>query len=113
MLNFSDVLIIPLVNGIPDLARRLVVDSGNVNSGRDIAFDAADNIYYVSSGQQLYRILSPGGHTITSLTWTGTSYTFASTTIVPEPATTLLVIASVSWFACLRRSRKVVARKSR
>jgi hypothetical protein len=109
MLNFSDVLILPLVNGIPDLANRLVVDSGNVNSGREIAFDAADNIYYVSSGQQLYRVLSPGGHTLTTLAWDGTSYAFTSTTVVPEPATTLLAIASVSWFACVRRSQKVKA----
>jgi hypothetical protein len=76
MLNFSDVLVVPLINGIPDLANRLVVDAGNVNSGRDITFDAADNIHLVSSGQQLYRVLSPGGHTITTLTWNGSSYSF-------------------------------------
>jgi hypothetical protein len=77
MLNFSDVLVVPLLDGIPDLAHRLVVDAGNVNSGRDITFDAADNIHLVSSGQQLYRVLSPGGHTITTLTWNGSSYSFS------------------------------------
>src|SRR4051794_26078483 len=82
MLNFSDVLVLPLVNGIPDLAHRLVVDAGNVNSGRDITFDAADNIHLVSSGQQLYRVLSPGGHTITTLSWDGTSYSFNLQNIV-------------------------------
>ena len=85
MLNFSDVLVVPLVNGIPDLAHRLVVDAGNVNSGRDITFDAADNIHLVSSGQQLYRVLSPGGHTITTLTWNGTSYSFDLQNVVGIP----------------------------
>ena len=33
MLNFSDVVVLPLVNGIPDLANRLVVDSGAVEFG--------------------------------------------------------------------------------
>jgi hypothetical protein len=85
MLNFSDVLVLPLVNGIPDLAHRLVVDAGNINSGRDITFDAADNIHLVSSGQQLYRVLSPGGHTITTLTWNGTSYSFDLQNVVGIP----------------------------
>jgi hypothetical protein len=81
MLNFSDVLVVPLINGIPDLANRLVVDAGNVNSGRDITFDAADNIHLVSSGQALYRVLSPGGHTITTLTWNGSTYSFNLQTV--------------------------------
>jgi hypothetical protein len=81
MLNFSDVLVVPLVDGIPDLSKRLVVDAGNVNSGRDIAFDAANNIHLVSSGQQLYRVLSPGGNTKTTLAWDGTSYSFTNQTI--------------------------------
>ena len=81
MLNFSDVLILPLVDGIPDLSKRMVVDAGNVNSGRDIAFDAANNIHLVSSGQQLYRVLSPGGNTQTTLAWNGTDYTFTSTSL--------------------------------
>jgi len=81
MLNHSDVLILPLVSGIPDLANRLIVDAGNVNSARDITFDAANNIHLVSSGQQLYRVLSPGGNTKTTLTWNGTSYSFSNETV--------------------------------
>jgi autotransporter-associated beta strand protein len=50
----------------------------NVVSGRDIAFDAAGNIHYVSSGQGLYRVLSPGGTQSSTLAWNGTAYSFAS-----------------------------------
>lgn len=80
MLNYSDVLILPLVNGIPDLTGRMVVNTAvHVNSGRDISFDAAGNIHYVSSGQGYYRALSPGGHTIATTAWDGTQYTFGVT----------------------------------
>lgn len=83
MLNNSDVAVVPLVNGIPDLANRLVVDTGtDVNSGRDIAFDAAGNIHYVSSGQALYRVLSPGGATQWVTSFDGQNFSF----VVPEPA---------------------------
>jgi hypothetical protein len=75
----NDLVLVPLVNGLPDIANRLVMDSGtNTGNGRDIAWDAAGNLYYVSSGQGLYRELSPGGHTTTTLTWNGTTYTFDS-----------------------------------
>jgi hypothetical protein len=78
MLNNSDVAVLPLVNGLPDIANRLVVDTGtDVNSGRDISFDAAGNIHYVSSGQALYRVLSPGGISwaITALNGGSASFT--------------------------------------
>ena len=85
MLNNSDVAVVPLVNGIPDLANRTIVDTGtDVNSGRDIAFDSAGNIHYVSSGQGLYRVLSPGGVMTSTLSFDGTSFTFASALAVPE-----------------------------
>ena len=77
----NDIAILPLVNGIPQLANRTIVDGGtNGGNGRDISFDAADNLYYVSSGQGMYRVLSPGGHTTTTLTWNGTTYSFSSAT---------------------------------
>ena len=85
MLNNSKVCVVPLINGIPDIANRLVVDSGSINSGRDIAFDAANNIHYVSSGQAIYRVLSPGGTTVAVTSWDGTNFSF-----VLNPATTLL-----------------------
>jgi len=75
----NDVTLLPLVNGVPDLANRLVMDGGtNTGNGRDIAFDAAGNIYTLSSGQAMMREYAPGGHTIATLTWNGTSYSFAS-----------------------------------
>jgi hypothetical protein len=73
--------VLPLVDGIPDLSKRLVVDAGSINSGRDITFDAANNIHLVSSGHQWYRALSPGGNTKTTLTWNGTTYSFTNETI--------------------------------
>jgi hypothetical protein len=87
MLNFSQVLVLPLVNGIPDLANRSVVNTPTpVNSGRDIAFDAADNIHYVSSGQGVYRVLTPGGHTLTTLSFDGTTYAFTNSNVVANDA---------------------------
>jgi hypothetical protein len=95
MVNDSDVSVIPLINGIPDLANRLIVDTGtDVISGRDIAFDAANNIHYVSSGQALYRVLSPGGQTLAITSWNGSSYSFQE--FVPEPASVGLVILGIA-----------------
>jgi hypothetical protein len=78
MLNNSDVVVVPLINGIPDIASRLLVDTGaDITSGRDISFDAAGNIHYVSSGQALYRVLAPGGTSWTRTAWDGTAYSFS------------------------------------
>ncbi|MFN7139638.1 MAG: hypothetical protein ACK4UN_09885 [Limisphaerales bacterium] len=88
ILNNSYVAVVPLVNGIPDLANRLVVNTQQeINSGRDIAFDAAGNIHYVSSGQARYRVLSPGGHTVATTSWNGASYSFS----IGSPAMSLAV----------------------
>ncbi|BBO34822.1 hypothetical protein PLANPX_4434 [Lacipirellula parvula] len=77
ILNIGDVAVIPLIDGIPDLANKAVVSTTpDIISGRDIAFDAAGNIHYLSSGQALYRVLAPGGHSIATTTWNGTSYAF-------------------------------------
>ena len=102
LINNSDVVVLPLINGIPDLANRLVIDTGtDINSGRDIAFDAADNIHYVSSGQALYRVLAPGGFTSATTSWNGTTYDFV---LVPEPSSALLLGAGVLLLARRRRS---------
>ena len=107
MTNRSDVAVIPLINGIPDLANYKLVDTTLADTeftGRDIAFDAAGNIHYVSSGQGRYRQLSPGGHTVATTAWNGSSYTFNITTsgsglgggdAVPEPGTIVLVIVGL------------------
>jgi hypothetical protein len=107
MENNSDVAVVPLVGGIPDLANRLIVNTGtDVNSGRDIAFDAAGNIHYVSSGQALYRVLSPGGLTESVTSWNGSSYSFSYTQTVPEPATVMLVVIGLA-AGLLGRARRV------
>ena len=69
-------------------------------SGRDIAFDAAGNIHYVSSGQGLYRVLAPGGFTQATTSWNGTSYNFA---VVPEPSTVALLAMGAVLGASRRR----------
>ncbi|WP_428305895.1 PEP-CTERM sorting domain-containing protein [Lacipirellula sp.] len=84
VLNNSDIAVLPLVDGVPDLANRRVVGTApDIVSGRDIAFDAAGNIHYVSSGQGLYRVIAPGGHSLATTTWNGTSYAFNVQTITP------------------------------
>lgn len=100
MLNNSDVAVVPLVDGIPDIANRRVVDTGtDVNSGRDIAFDAAGNIHYVSSGQALYRVLAPGGSTWATTAWNGTAYTFNVATSPALSVTTNGNQLQIAWTA--------------
>ena len=114
-LNGSDVVLIPLLSGIPDLAGIQVIDSAtpNVNSARDIAFDAAGNIHYVSSGQGQYRVLAPGGHTLATTSWNGSAFTFALTNppgsgslaggVVPEPTTIGLSLLSLFALCSFRK----------
>lgn len=110
MLNNSDVAILPLINGIPQLANRMVVNTGtDVASGRDISIDAAGNIHYVSSGQGLYRVLSPGGFTAMTTSWNGTAFSFST---VPEPSSALLIGMSGLLLAHRRRSRGVTHRSA-
>lgn len=104
MLNRSDVAILPVVDGLPDLTGLMVVDTApDVNSGRDVTFDAAGNLHYVSSGQQLYRVLSPGGTTYATTSWNGQSFSFGVSG-VPEPSTlTLFGSACVGAVVLVRR----------
>ena len=58
----NSISIFPLTGGIPDMTNRVVIPTSPATvAGRDLGFDAAGNLYYVSSGQGLLRILSPGG----------------------------------------------------
>ncbi len=73
----SDTVIIPLTNGIPDFSRLMMLDTGTVTQGRGIDFDAAGNLYTISSGDAVLRAFSPGGTTTAT---TGTDGTFQITT---------------------------------
>jgi len=60
--NASRIHVVPLVNGLPNLTNRIhLATLPAIGPAQDIAFDAAWNIYYVSSGQGVLRVLSPGG----------------------------------------------------
>lgn len=105
VLNNNGIGILPLIDGVPDLANLTEV-AGTVGtvSGRDISFDAAGNIYYVSSGQALLRVISPGGYQTSTLSYDGTGYSFAKFQVVPEP-TTLAAMAGLGMFAIVRRRK--------
>lgn len=58
--------IIPLTNNLPDLARRIWIHTfPSITSGRGVRFDAAGNLYALSSGAEELKIYSPGGTTLT------------------------------------------------
>ena len=87
----GDTWIISLTNGIPDLSqRRLVSTSTTVgdgnNPGRDVAFDAAGNLYVSLSSQLALRVFSPGYATIATTTSSGT---FSVTNLPPNQTVTI------------------------
>jgi hypothetical protein len=63
------------------------VPNGALGNGRGMCYDAAGNIYTVSSGQARLRVYSPGGFTVAD---TGSDGTFT----VTKPANNVSVIAS-------------------
>lgn len=75
-LETNGITVLPLNNGIPDLANRLVFHGMQSTSpqGRELAFDLAGNLYVLSQGTQLLRVFSPGG---TTTTVTGSDGTFS------------------------------------
>ncbi|NLX21530.1 MAG: PEP-CTERM sorting domain-containing protein [Phycisphaerae bacterium] len=64
---------------------------------RDVAFDVAGNLYVVSSSSETLRIYSPGGD------WLAVTGSDGSFTIIPEPAT--LVLLTLGGFLLRRRVR--------
>lgn len=56
----NDIILIPLTNGIPNLPARQVFHFGGAGNGRDLAFDAAHNLYCVSSGLGILQSLDIG-----------------------------------------------------
>jgi len=82
----NQVVLASLTNGIPDLNSRRFLTNGSLTTlGRDITFDAAGNLYVVSSSQQILRGFSPGYTTAATTTWSPTGPgTFSVTNITPN-----------------------------
>ena len=87
----NDIRFLPLdVNtGIPVYAQMTTIWGTNIFSGaatvgRDAAFDAAGNLYAVSSGMEKIVILSPGGSTIAKTSFDGASGSFQLVNVMPE-----------------------------
>jgi hypothetical protein len=84
----NGIAILPMVDGKPDITNRMYFQGMGVTTaqGREVAFDAAGNLYAVSSGAGLLRVFSPGGK---STAITGSDGTFrvllpSSVTAFPE-----------------------------
>jgi hypothetical protein len=85
----NDIILMPLTNGIPNIAAMQRFHQGGDLYGRDVAFDAAHNLYFASSGLGYVRSLDIGESTEAI---TGSDGTFTLLT----PATQVSVAASTS-----------------
>lgn len=83
----GQVVIVPLVNGIPNLAGR--TEFAAIGTARQIAFDAANNVYVISASTERLRIYSLG---LTTTAKTGSDGTFSITT----PGTSVSVAVDVA-----------------
>ena len=85
--NANDIILIPLTNGVPNIPARQVFHFGGVGNGRDLAFDAAHNLYCVSSGLGYLQSLDIGE---TADSMSGSDGTFSMAT----PSTQVSVAAT-------------------
>jgi hypothetical protein len=76
----NEIFVIPLTNGIPNLPARQIFKFGGAGNGRDLTFDAADNVIIASSGLGYIQALDIGESTDAT---TGSDGTFN----VVRPAT--------------------------
>ena len=93
----NDIRILPLdVNtGIPVYSLMTTINGTNLfgggalfTVGRDVAFDAAGNLYAVSSGMEKIVILSPGGYTVANTSFNGAQGAFELVKLFPEVTVT-------------------------
>ncbi len=85
----NDVVIIPMTNGIPNFPQRILFRGfGLTSAGRGICFDAANNLYAVSSGMSLLQSVDLG-ESGTAITDSGGTFSFTvpSATISVEATT--------------------------
>ncbi|MFM9026189.1 MAG: PEP-CTERM sorting domain-containing protein [Planctomycetaceae bacterium] len=112
----SDVAVMPLIDGIPDISKRMLIDTGTNTSGAsqrfDIAFDAANNIHYVSSGQLIYRVLATGGETLATTSYSGGVTSFSMVMAVPEPSSIALAAAGLAGGGLAWRRRRLRRRSA-
>ena len=68
----GSVILVPLLAGIPDIANRLNLAGfvGTTNDG--VAFDPAGNLYAMNRTEEILKIFSPGGLSVTALGSNGT-----------------------------------------
>ena len=67
------IMTLNLTNGIPDGNTLVtIIQTPTTALGRAISWDAAGNLYTVSSGQRLLRVFSPGGYTVATTRSDGT-----------------------------------------
>jgi hypothetical protein len=85
----NDVVVVPLTNGIPNIPAFQRYRIGGASVGRDIAFDAAHNLYITSSGLAIMQSLDLGEST-EALTGSDGSFSFST------PATQVSIVASNS-----------------
>ncbi len=85
----NDVLVMPLTNGIPNIPAMQRFRQGGASLGRDLAFDAAHNLYIGSSGLLAVQSLDIGESTDAV---TGSDGTFN----LSSPATQVTVAATVA-----------------
>lgn len=86
----NSIAVAKLTNDIPDLETIYYMPAyaASPGVGRDVCFDAAGNLYAISSGRESLRIFSPGGTTTATTRGdaTGTNGTFNVTTDpFPDP----------------------------
>jgi len=94
MVNSTRVWIMDLTNGIPDISTRLLLatwtgaDSTSTAHRREVAFDAAGNLYAADNSRENVRVFSPGGAK-TAITGSGGTFTMVA------PAATVSITNTV------------------
>lgn len=102
----NTVLIVPLEDGVPNITNLIVMPTTpGIATGRDVAFDAAGNIYTVSSGQELLRVYTPGGFSVATTGSDGTFNLLAPSTKVKVETDTNVVYEAGSTIATMTLTR--------